>query len=237
MRAGAHEMTRGIFITGTDTDVGKTIVAAALLRALVGAGYRAIGMKPVAAGIAVGETTPADVRALIAAGNVTAPLSDVSPFAFALPIAPELAARASGATIDLDRIVAAYWRLGANAEAIVVEGAGGALVPLSSSADMLDIPVRLALPVLLVVGIRLGCLNHALLSAHAIAARGLRLAGWVANRIDPQMMASDANVATLVDRLPAPLCADFAWDSAGVDAFAIDNAALRELGFDSAAKD
>jgi dethiobiotin synthetase len=101
---------------------------------------------------------------------------------------------------------------------------------------MLDIPVRLALPVLLVVGIRLGCLNHALLSAHAIAARGLRLAGWVANRIDPQMMASDANVATLVDRLPAPLCADFAWDSAGVNAFAIDNAALREIGFDSAAK-
>jgi len=237
MRAGAHEMTRGIFITGTDTDVGKTIVAAALLRALVGAGYRAIGMKPVAAGTAVGETTPADVRALIAAGNVTAPLSDVNPFAFALPIAPELAARASGATIDLDRIVAAYSRLGAVAEAVVVEGAGGALVPLSPSADMLDIPVRLALPVLLVVGIRLGCLNHALLSAHAIAARGLRLAGWVANRIDPQMMASDANVATLVDRLPAPRCADFAWDSAGVDAFAIDNAALRELGFDSAAKD
>jgi dethiobiotin synthetase len=236
MRAGAHEMTRGIFITGTDTDVGKTVVAAALLRTLVGAGYRAIGMKPVAAGIASGETAPADVRALIAAGNVTAPLSDVSPFAFALPIAPELAARASGATIDLDRIVAAYWRLGANAEAIVVEGAGGALVPLSPSADMLDIPVRLALPVLLVVGIRLGCLNHALLSAHAIAARGLRLAGWVANRIDPQMMASDANVATLVDRLPAPLCADFAWDSAGVNAFAIDNAALREIGFDSAAK-
>jgi len=236
MRAGAHEMTRGIFITGTDTDVGKTIVAAALLRALVGAGYRAIGMKPVAAGIAVGETTPADVRALIAAGNVTAPLSDVNPFAFALPIAPELAARASGATIDLDRIVAAYSRLGAVAEAVVVEGAGGALVPLSPSADMLDIPVRLALPVLLVVGIRLGCLNHALLSAHAIAARGLRLAGWVANRIDPQMMASDANVATLVDRLPAPLCADFAWDSAGVNAFAIDNAALREIGFDSAAK-
>lgn len=229
-------MTRGIFITGTDTDVGKTVVAAALLRTLVGAGYRAIGMKPVAAGIVTGETAHADARALIDAGNVMAPLSDVSPFAFALPIAPELAARASGATIDLDRIVAAYWRLGANAEAIVVEGAGGALVPLSPSADMLDIPVRLALPVLLVVGIRLGCLNHALLSAHAIAARGLRLAGWVANRIDPQMMASDANVATLVDRLPAPLCADFAWDSAGVNAFAIDNAALREIGFDSAAK-
>ena len=237
MRAAAHEMTRGIFITGTDTGVGKTVVAAALLRTLVGAGYRAIGMKPVAAGIAAGETIHADARTLIDAGNVMAPLADVSPYAFAPPIAPELAARASGATIDLDRIAAAYSRLGATAEAIVVEGAGGVLVPLSRSADMLDIPLRLALPVLLVVGIRLGCLNHALLSAHAIAARGLRLAGWVANRIDPEMMASDANVAALVDRLPAPLCADFAWGSDDVHAFAVDRVALRELGFDSASKD
>ena len=178
-----------------------------------------------------------DARALIAAGNVVAPLSDVSPFAFTLPIAPELAARAAGATIDLERIVAAYWRLGAIADAIVVEGAGGALVPLSRSADMLDIPARLALPVLLVVGIRLGCLNHALLSVLAIAARGLRLAGWVANRIDPEMTASDANVATLVERLPAPLCADFAWGTDDVRAFTVERAALRELGFDSASKD
>ena len=100
-------------------------------------------------------------------------------------------------------------------------------------SDMLDIPVRLALPVLLVVGIRLGCLNHALLSALAISARGLRLAGWVANRIDPEMMASDANVAALVDRLPAPLCADFAWRTDSVHAFTVDRAVLRELGFDS----
>ena len=179
----------------------------------------------------------ADARALIAAGNVTAPMADVSPFAFALPIAPELAARAASATIDLDRIAAAYSRLGATADAIVVEGAGGALVPLSRSTDMLDIPVRLALPVLLVVGIRLGCLNHALLSALAIAARGLRLAGWVANRIDPEMSASDANVAALAMRLPAPLCADFAWRADSVQAFTVDRAALRELGFDSPSKD
>src|SRR5438552_14783152 len=108
MRAAAREMTRGIFVTGTDTGVGKTVVATALLRTLVGAGHRAIGMKPVAAGIATGETMHGDARALIAAGNVVAPLSDVSPFAFTLPIAPELAARAAGATIDLERIVAAY---------------------------------------------------------------------------------------------------------------------------------
>jgi len=230
-------MTRGIFVTGTDTGVGKTVVAAALLRTLVGAGYRATGMKPVAAGIASGETVHADARALIAAGNVMALLEDVTPYAFAPPIAPELAARASGATIELDRIAAAYSRLGATADAIVVEGAGGALVPLSRSADMLDIPVQLALPVLLVVGIRLGCLNHALLSAHAIASRGLRLAGWVANRIDPEMMACDANVAALVDRLPASLCADFAWRPDSVNALAVDHAALRKLGFVSASTD
>ena len=107
-----------IFVTGTDTGVGKTVVAAALLRALVGAGYRAIGMKPVAAGMAIGETVHADARALIHAGNVKAPIADVSPFAFALPIAPELAARIEGATIDLDRIAAAYARLAALADAI-----------------------------------------------------------------------------------------------------------------------
>ena len=141
-------------------------------------------MKPVAAGLAPGETVHADARALIAAGNVAAAPADVNPFVFAPPIAPELAARAAGATIDLDRIAAAYARLAATADAIVVEGAGGALVPLGRGTDMLDIPARLGLPVLLVVGIRLGCLNHALLSALAISARGLRFAGWVANRID-----------------------------------------------------
>ena len=175
----------------------------------------------------------ADVRALIAAGNVAAPLADVNPFAFALPIAPELAARAAGATIDLDRIAAAYSRLAATADAIVVEGAGGALVPLGRSPDMLDIPVRLALPVLLVVGIRLGCLNHALLSALAISARGLRLAGWVANRIDAEMTAKAMRTSR---RLSTACPRRFARISRGartdVQAFTVDRAALRELGFD-----
>jgi len=230
-------MARGIFITGTDTGVGKTVVAAALLRALAGAGHRAVGMKPVAAGLAPGEAVHADARTLIAAGNVAAALADVNPFLFAPPIAPELAARAAGATIDLDRIAAAYARLATTADAIVVEGAGGALVPLGRSTDMLDIPARLGLPVLLVVGIRLGCLNHALLSALAISARGLRFAGWVANRIDGEMSEGDANVAALVDRLPAPLCADFAWRTDDVQTCAVNRAALRELGFDAPAKD
>ena len=156
-------MTRAIFVTGTDTGVGKTHVAAALLRALAAGGARAVGMKPVAAGIEPGAMRSADVAALQAAGNVDAPLDDVNPYAFAPAIAPHLAAARAGASIDLDAIAAAYRRLCAHADAIVVEGAGGALVPLGAKNDMLDIPARLGLPVVLVVGIRLGCLNHALL--------------------------------------------------------------------------
>jgi dethiobiotin synthetase len=226
-------MSRGIFITGTDTDVGKTVVAAALLRALTGAGLRAVGMKPVAAGMAAGAAVNADVWTLVAAGNVAAPLADVNPYSFAPPIAPHLAARAAGVAIDLDLIAAAYARLASVADAIVVEGAGGVLVPLGIGTDMLDIPARLGLPALLVVGIRLGCLNHALLSALAISARGLSLAGWVANRIDPAMSEADANVSALTDRLTAPLLADFAWCPGGVPAFAANCAALTQLGFGS----
>ena len=204
-------MTRGFFVTGTDTGVGKTVVATMLLRALAGAGLRAVGMKPVSAGVAPGETVNADVRSLIDAGNVDAPLADINPYSLALPIAPELAARAEGIDIVLDRIAAAYLRLSAVADAIVVEGAGGALVPLAPQSDMLDIPARLGLPVILVVGIRLGCINHALLSMLAIRARGLALAGWIASRIDPAMQEGDANVATLAERIPAPFLADVAW--------------------------
>jgi dethiobiotin synthetase len=226
-------MTRGIFVTGTDTGVGKTIVAAALLRGLKSAGGRAVGMKPVAAGLDEGETVPADSRMLIVAGNVDAPIGDVTPYAFAPPIAPELAARAVGVTIDLDVVAAAYSRLAAIADAVVVEGAGGVLVPLGRATDMLDLPARLHLPVLLVVGIRLGCLNHALLSALAIRARGLTLAGWVANRIDPAMREGDANVSALTERLGASPCADFAWRDDASSAFAFERAAVRGLGFGS----
>ena len=224
-------MTRGLFITGTDTGVGKTVVGVALLRALVAAGWSAIGMKPVAAGRAQGEALNADVAALIAAANVAAPLADVNPYSFARPIAPHLAARDEGAAIDLDRIGAAYARLARRADAVVVEGAGGVRVPLGPGTEMLDIPVRLGLPVLLVVGIRLGCLNHALLSAQALGARGVRIAGWVANRIDPGMGEGDANVATLIERLPAPLVADIGWCADGRPSAPFDRAGLSLLGF------
>jgi dethiobiotin synthetase len=187
------------------------VVAAALLRGLVADGLRAAGMKPVAAGIEAGQTWNTDVAALAAAGNVDAPLADVNPYAFGPAIAPHLAAAQSGAVIDLEWIAAAYGRLAARADVVVVEGAGGALVPLSQRFDMLDIAARLGLPVLLVVGVRLGCLNHALLTALAISARGLKLAGWVANRIDAAMPEGEANVETLARCLPAPLVADLPW--------------------------
>jgi len=204
-------MARGIFVTGTDTGVGKTVVATALLRALAASGQRAAGMKPVSAGYSAGGSVNPDVVALCDAGNVDAPLSDRNPFAFAPAIAPHLAAAEAGVCIDLGLIAAAYGRLSARADVVVVEGAGGVLVPIDATRDMLDIASRLSLPVLLVVGMRLGCLNHALLSAAAIRARGLRLAGWVANCVDPQMRAGKANVDTLSRRLPAPLLAEVAW--------------------------
>ncbi len=197
---------KGVFVTGTDTGVGKTFVAAALLRALGDAGLRAVGMKPVAAGIDPGCGVNADVAALARAGNVDAPLADRNPYAFAAPVAPHLAAHAEGRTIDIGVIAQAYGRLAALSDAVVVEGAGGALVPLDERRDMLDIACVLGLPVLLVVGMRLGCLNHALLSALAIRARGLILAGWVANRLSPDLPLADANADALARRLGmAPL--------------------------------
>jgi dethiobiotin synthetase len=213
-----RRVASGIFVTGTDTGVGKTRVAAALLRALVAHRRRAIGMKPVAAGVRAGDDCSVDVSVLRAAGNVAAPLADVNPYAFAPPIAPHLAAREAGVAIDLEAIAAAYARLASAADAVVVEGAGGVLVPLGATTDMLDVPVRLGLPVLLVVGIRLGCLNHALLSALAIGARGLALAGWVANRVDSGMEAGSDNVAALRIRLAAPLLADLPWQPDGAAA-------------------
>lgn len=223
-------MSRGLFVAGTDTGVGKTLVAAALLRALAAAGTRAIGMKPVAAGVAPGASRSADVLALVAASGVDAPAADVNRYAFAPAIAPHVAAEQAGVAIDVEAIAAAYGRLAARADVVVVEGVGGVLVPLGPRVDMLDVPARLRLPVLLVVGIRLGCLNHALLSALAIAARGVALAGWIANRIDPAMESQDASVAALVRRLPAPLIADLPFASPGASAPALPRDSLRALG-------
>jgi dethiobiotin synthetase len=193
----------GFFVTGTDTGVGKTLVACALLRAHVARGTTAAGMKPVATGITPG--TPGDVEQLLAAANVTAPREEVNPYGFALPIAPHIAARQAGVRIELERIERAFHALAARAQVVVVEGIGGFNVPLGPGTDTTQLAARLALPIVLVVGMRLGCLNHALLTADAIVNRGLRLAGWVANHIDPEMAAADENVHTLEQRIPAPL--------------------------------
>jgi len=193
---------RGLFVTGTDTGVGKTVVAVTLLQSLVAAGIRCVGMKPVAAGFDAGGVN-ADVRALDDAGNVRAALRDRNPYAFADAVAPHLAAEASSATIDLSLIGAAAGRLAAKSDVLIVEGAGGALVPLDARHDMLDIAAMLGLPVVLVVGLRLGCLNHALLSALAIRNRGLELRGWIANRLPPPMQVAEGNIRTLAQRLGA----------------------------------
>ncbi len=201
---------RGFFVVGTDTGVGKTRVAAALLRAYGRLGYRCVGMKPVAAGAdrMDGAWVNEDVAQLRAAGNVDAPPELINPYLFREAIAPHIAAEHKGVTIELPRIRAAYEELARQTEVVVVEGAGGFLVPLSPSRDLGDLAVALGLPMVLVVGMRLGCLNHALLTSEAMGRRGLRLAGWVANRIDPAMAAYDENLAALSHRLPGPLLAE-----------------------------
>ena len=183
---------------------GKTFVACALLKVARNAGFNAIGMKPVAAGIdAAGRNE--DVERLLAASSFTAPIELVNPCCLAAPIAPHIAAAEEGRTIDLAAIRVAFAALAEQAGFLLVEGIGGFRVPLGEGFDSADLAVALGLPVILVVGLRLGCLNHALLTADAIRARGLPLAGWVANRIDPAMARWQENLAALEARLAAPL--------------------------------
>jgi len=210
---------RGYFVTGTDTGVGKSLAACALLHAFAQRGWRVIGMKPVAAGMqwVNGSWINDDVERLLAASNVSAPREAVNPYCFAPPIAPHIAADIENKRINIRCLLDNYRRLSALADRVIVEGAGGFCVPLNDHETSADFASELALPVVLVVGMRLGCLNHALLTAEAIRDRGLKLAGWVANHIDPDMAYADANVAALQARLAAPLIARFAFN-ASVDA-------------------
>jgi dethiobiotin synthetase len=198
---------RGVFVTGTDTGVGKTLVACALLRGFAARGLRVIGMKPVAAGAVrrKGVWHNDDVAWLRAAANVDAPPAWLNPYCFAPPIAPHIAAQEAGVAIRMAVIAKSYAGLARRADVVVVEGVGGLLVPLGRAFDAADIPLKLGLPVVLVVGLRLGCLNHALLTVEALRARGLRLAGWIANRIDPDMARTAQNLQTLRIRIRAPL--------------------------------
>lgn len=209
MTGRANELSRvlekGCFVTGTDTDVGKTAIACGIVHRYVETGRQVAVMKPVASGC---EVTPqglrnADAQALIAATRRTMDYALVNPFAYEPPIAPHLAADQAGRPIRRDVIRDAFSRLSEDADALIVEGVGGFRVPLGDF-DTADLAIDFGLPVVLVVGLRLGCLNHALLTAEAIAARGLRFAGWVGNRIDPEMAFPEENIATLQQHLDAP---------------------------------
>jgi dethiobiotin synthetase len=203
---------RGVFVAGTDTGVGKTRVTVGLLRALASRGVSAAGMKPVAAGMDAAAVPPLNedvalIRAANGAGmlaGVEQAAADINPYCFQWPISPHLAARRAGVRIEPAVIAAAYARLASRCEVVVVEGAGGWLAPIGEDGTMADIAEQLGLPVLLVVGLRLGCLNHALLTARAIAASGLPLLGWVGSVIEPGMRALEDNIASLQRALPAP---------------------------------
>ena len=200
-------VVRGLFVTGTDTGVGKTLIAGALLHGFAARGLRVVAMKPVAAGAVRrrGAWHHDDVAQLRAAAHVDAPQVVVNPYCFAPAIAPHIAAQESGVKIRMAVIAKNYARLGRNADLVVVEGAGGLLVPLGGKLNVADIPARLGLPVVLVVGLRLGCLNHALLTVEALQSRGLHLAGWIANCIDPAMAYATENLQALRTRIKAPL--------------------------------
>jgi dethiobiotin synthetase len=199
-------MTQALFVTGTDTGVGKTRIAAALCHALAGRGLRVAAMKPVASGCA---STPAGLRnedalVLLAAMNVHAEYAEVNPYAFAPAIAPHIAAREAGVEVDFEVLDRAYDRLQLRAQVLIVEGAGGWLAPLDASRGFADLAVRWRMDVILVVGMRLGCLNHALLTLESIERRGLRLRGWVANCIDPEFERVPENISSLQSRISAP---------------------------------
>ncbi len=199
-------MTRGLFVTGTDTEVGKTLVAAALVHAYRRTGITAAGMKPIAAGCQAidGKWRNEDVDAMLDASSPGIVVDDINVHLYREPIAPHIAAARSGTQIDIPSIVARHARLAGKVDAVVVEGAGGFLVPLNEHDTFADLAIALGLPVVLTVGMRLGCINHALLTQETVVARGLPFAGWVANRVTPQMDAYDENLATLHALLRAP---------------------------------
>ncbi|MCP6699018.1 dethiobiotin synthase [Pseudomonas donghuensis] len=200
-------MNPAYFIAGTDTDVGKTTIAAGLLHAARLAGLSTLGAKPVASGCELSSKglRNADAMALIAESSLKLPYEQVNPFAFEPAIAPHLAAREAGVALSVQALLTPMREVLANgADFTLIEGAGGWRVPLSGQANLSDLAVALKLPVILVVGVRLGCINHALLTAEAIARDGLQLAGWVANIVEPGTSRLEENLASLAERLPAP---------------------------------
>jgi len=199
---------QSFFVIGTDTNVGKTYVASRIITQFVKDGYKTVGMKPIASGCeldAKGELINEDVTALSNASNIKAPLNLINPYRFQPAIAPHIAAQKVGVEINIATILIAYENLKNKADIVVVEGAGGFLVPINQTQTLADLAVALKLPIILVVGMRLGCINHTLLTVEAIKNRGLHLAGWVANQIDPEMPVFQENLVSLSKRVDADL--------------------------------
>ncbi|MDD4911363.1 MAG: dethiobiotin synthase [Sideroxydans sp.] len=192
------------FITGTDTGVGKTLVSCALLHAFAAQGRRVVGFKPVAAGCDDDDHND-DAKRLRTASTVRASYGQVNPYCFPHAIAPHLSARHAGARIDFARIFTSYDELAGQADEVVVEGVGGFRVPLNETQDSVDLVKQLDLPVIVVVGMRLGCINHALLTVSAIDEAQLECAGWVANVLDADMPALQENIDAIRERIKAPL--------------------------------
>ena len=194
---------RSMYVTGTDTGIGKTVASTVLLHALRACGLRAVGMKPVASGCEFieGQWRNEDALALQAASAPRPAYGELNPYALPLPLAPELAARDAGVRIETGVLASAFQGLQEMADAVVVEGVGGWAAPLSANLDQVDLVRALQLPVVLVVGMRLGCINHARLTAQAIAAEGCQLVGWIANHVDPDMQRQDDNFEMLTQRL------------------------------------
>jgi dethiobiotin synthetase len=202
------------FITGTDTEIGKTRVAGALIRHLVASGFRVAGMKPIASGC---ENTAAGLRngdalSLMAAANVVLPYEAVNPFAYEPAIAPHIAARAAGRPIALERV--SELARAVEADYLVVEGVGGWMVPLGDELMLADLARATADEVVIVVGMRLGCINHALLTAAQVTRDGMPLKGWIANHVDPGMQAQSENLETLHALMPCPLLGVMRWCNA-----------------------
>jgi dethiobiotin synthetase len=207
-------MTRGWFVAGTDTGVGKTQAACGLLQALARSGRRVAGMKPVASGCRMSESglRHADAEALLKCSSLPLDYQDINPYAFAAPTAPHLAARAAGVDIHIETIRTHYLRLAAQVDDVVVEGVGGWRVPLGADTSMVDVVLALRLPVILVVGIRLGAINHALLTLESMARAGVEVRGWIANHIDPDPLLAEYPSA-LQALMDAPLLAEIPHDT------------------------
>ena len=210
------KLTGSYFVIGTDTDVGKTYIASALVQHFVQLGLKTLGMKPIASGCEISldsdsQPVNADIIALVNAGNVDAPLNLISPYRFFPAMAPHIAAEQAGVEMEMAVIIQAYHQLRELAEVVIVEGAGGLLVPINQKQTLADVALALNLPIILMVGMRLGCINHALLTVAALEQKGLILAGWIANQIDPQFSMFNQNVATLKMRIDAPCLSVVMW--------------------------